>query len=64
MEDSRFGLVNANVQFCVGDEVQVDKDGTTIEGEVVAVNGQQITIKHEHGICYGWRWTTRKLKEE
>ncbi len=40
---------SAKTEFLVGDTVITTKEGM---GEIIAVNGQQLTLQHEHGICY------------
>ena len=52
--------------FQVGDFVEVDKDGVTLQGEVIEIKEtplgiQTLTIKHEYGICKAQGGLTRLL---
>lgn len=52
---------NAKVDFAVGDTITTTKDGIEFEGEVIAVNGQQLTCRWQHGTFYAWSWQSKKV---
>ncbi len=53
---------NDPTDFAVGDTIATDKEGAgMIEGEIIAINGQQLTCQWEYGIFFAWSWQSKKL---
>lgn len=53
----------AKVDFAVGDMIKTTKEGVgEVEGEVVAINGQQLSCRWEHGSFYAWTWQSKKVQ--
>lgn len=67
-KSKKFGVAykndpKATVDFAVGDHITTTKEGIgEVEGEIVAVNGQQLTCRWEHGIFYAWSWQSKKVQ--
>lgn len=53
---------DAEVDFKVGDIISTEKDGIgQIDGEVIAIHGQQLTCSWEYGTFYAWSWQSKKI---